>query len=301
MSSWNRIMECVPNFSEGRDLGKIEKIIETFRARQGVKLLDYSNDEDHNRLVVTVVGEPEALKVALLEAVGQAVALIDLNLHSGQHPRMGAVDVIPFIPIKGCTMDEAIALSKEVGEQIATLYQVPVFLYEKSATAPHRENLAVVRKGEFEGMAEKIKLAEWQPDFGPAERHPTAGTVAVGARMPLVAYNVNLGTADLNIASDIARKIRFIGGGLRYCKAMGVELKERGIVQVSINMTDYTRTALYRAFELVKIEARRYGVPVVGSEIIGLVPMEALIDTASFYLGLENFSMNQVLEARIME
>ena len=301
MSSWNRIMECVPNFSEGRDLGKIEKIIEPFRARQGVKLLDYSNDEDHNRLVVTVVGEPEALKAALLEAVGQVVALIDLNRHVGQHPRMGAVDVIPFIPIKGCTMDEAIALSKEVGEQIATLYQVPVFLYEKSATAPHRENLAAVRKGEFEGMAEKIKLAEWQPDFGPAERHPTAGTVAVGARMPLVAYNVNLGTADLNIASDIARKIRFIGGGLRYCKAMGVELKERGIVQVSINMTDYTRTALYRAFELVKIEARRYGVAVVGSEIIGLVPMEALIDTASFYLGLENFSMNQVLEARIME
>ena len=301
MSSWNKIMECVPNFSEGRDLGKIEKIIEPFRARQGVKLLDYSNDEDHNRLVVTVVGEPEALKAALLEAVGQAVALIDLNRHSGQHPRMGAVDVIPFIPIKGCAMDEAIALSKEVGEQIATLYQVPVFLYEKSATAPHRENLAAVRKGEFEGMAEKIKLAEWQPDFGPSERHPTAGTVAVGARMPLVAYNVNLGTADLNIASDIARKIRFIGGGLRYCKAMGVELKERGIVQVSINMTDYTRTALYRAFELVKIEARRYGVAVVGSEIIGLVPMEALIDTASFYLGLENFSMNQVLEARIME
>ncbi len=283
MSSWNKIMECVPNFSEGRDLGKIEKIIEPFRARQGVKLLDYSNDEDHNRLVVTVVGEPEALKAALLEAVGQAVALIDLNRHVGQHPRMGAVDVIPFIPIKGCAMDEAIALSKEVGEQIATLYQVPVFLYEKSATAPHRENLAAVRKGEFEGMAEKIKLAEWQPDFGPAERHPTAGTVAVGARMPLVAYN------------------RFIGGGLRYCKAMGVELKERGIVQVSINMTDYTRTALYRAFELVKIEARRYGVAVVGSEIIGLVPMEALIDTASFYLGLENFSMNQVLEARIME
>ena len=301
MSSWNKIMECVPNFSEGRDLGKIEKIIEPFRARQGVKLLDYSNDEDHNRLVVTVVGEPEALKAALLEAVGQAVALIDLNRHVGQHPRMGAVDVIPFIPIKGCAMDEAIALSKEVGEQIATLYQVPVFLYEKSATAPHRENLAAVRKGEFEGMAEKIKLAEWQPDFGPAERHPTAGTVAVGARMPLVAYNVNLGTADLNIASDIARKIRFIGGGLRYCKAMGVELKERGIVQVSINMTDYTRTALYRAFELVKIEARRYGVAVVGSEIIGLVPMEALIDTASFYLGLENFSMNQVLEARILE
>lgn len=294
-------MECVPNFSEGRDLAKIEKIIDPFRAKPGVKLLDYSNDEDHNRLVVTVVGEPEALKAALLEAVGQAVALIDLTVHTGQHPRMGAVDVIPFIPIKGCSMEEAIALSKEVGEQIAALYNLPVFLYEKSASAPHRENLAAVRKGEFEGMAEKIKLPEWKPDFGPAERHPTAGTVAVGARMPLVAYNVNLGTDNLTIASDIAKKIRFIGGGLRYCKAMGVELKERGITQVSINMTDYTRTALYRAFELVKVEARRYGVPVVGSEIIGLVPMEALIDTASYYLGLENFTMNQVLEARIME
>lgn len=301
MSSWNRIMECVPNFSEGRDLEKIEKIIEPFRARNGVKLLDYSNDEDHNRLVVTVVGEPEALKAALLDAVGKAVELIDLNHHSGQHPRMGAVDVVPFIPIKGCTMEEAIALSRDVGNQIATLYNVPVFLYEKSATASHRENLAIVRKGEFEGMAEKIKLPEWKPDFGPAQRHPTAGTVAVGARMPLVAYNVNLGTPDLAIASDIAKKIRFIGGGLRYCKAMGVELQERGITQVSINMTDYTRTTLYRAFELVKVEARRYGVPVVGSEIIGLVPMEALIDTASYYLGLENFSMDQVLEARIME
>lgn len=294
-------MECVPNFSEGRDLEKIDKIIEPFRARPGVKLLDYSNDEDHNRLVVTVVGEPEALKAALLDAVGKAVDLIDLNHHTGQHPRMGAVDVVPFIPIKGCTMEEAVALSKEVGSQIAALYNVPVFLYEKSATASHRENLAAVRKGEFEGMAEKIKLPEWKPDFGPAERHSTAGTVAVGARMPLVAYNVNLGTDNLAIATDIAKKIRFIGGGLRYCKAMGVELKERSITQVSINMTDYTRTALYRAFELVKVEARRYGVPVVGSEIIGLVPMEALIDTASYYLGLENFSMDQVLEARIME
>lgn len=171
-------------------------------------------------------------------------------------------------------MDEAIALSKEVGEKVAALYRVPVFLYEKSASAPHRENLAAIRKGEFEGMEAKIKQPEWKPDFGPAERHPSAGTVAIGARMPLVAYNVNLGTANLEIAGSIAKKIRFIGGGLRYCKAMGVERKN-GIVQVLINMTDYTRTALYRAFELVRIEARRYGVPVVGSEIIGLVPMEA--------------------------
>ena len=292
-------MECVPNFSEGRDLQKIDKIVAPFRSKQGVKLLDYSNDEDHNRLVVTVVGEPEPLRDAVLEAIGVAVELIDLNHHQGQHPRMGAVDVVPFIPIRNVTMEEAVALSKEVGEEVAKRYNLPVFLYVKSASAPHRENLAAVRKGEFEGMAEKIKQPEWHPDFGSAERHPTAGTVAIGARMPLVAYNINLNTPSLEIAHDIAKKIRFIGGGLRYCKAMGVELKDRGITQVSINMTDYTRTALYRAFELVRVEARRYGVSIVGSEIIGLVPMEALIDTASYYLGLENFSMEQVLEARM--
>ena len=292
-------MECVPNFSEGRDLQKIDKIVAPFRGKQGVKLLDYSNDEDHNRLVVTVVGEPEPLRDAVLEAIGVAVELIDLNHHQGQHPRMGVVDVVPFIPIRNVTMEEAVALSKEVGKEVAKRYNLPVFLYEKSASAPHRENLAAVRKGEFEGMAEKIKQPEWHPDFGLAERHPTAGTVAIGARMPLVAYNINLNTPSLEIAHDIAKKIRFIGGGLRYCKAMGVELKDRGITQVSINMTDYTRTALYRAFELVRVEARRYGVSIVGSEIIGLVPMEALIDTASYYLGLENFSMEQVLEARM--
>ena len=295
----NKIMECVPNFSEGRDLQKIDKIVAPFRGKQGVKLLDYSNDEDHNRLVVTVVGEPEPLRDAVLEAIGVAVELIDLNHHQGQHPRMGAVDVVPFIPIRNVTMEEAVALSKEVGKEVAKRYNLPVFLYEKSASAPHRENLAAVRKGEFEGMAEKIKQPEWHPDFGLAERHPTAGTVAIGARMPLVAYNINLNTPSLEIAHDIAKKIRFIGGGLRYCKAMGVELKDRGITQVSINMTDYTRTALYRAFELVRVEARRYGVSIVGSDIIGLVPMEALIDTASYYLGLENFSMEQVLEARM--
>ena len=299
--SWTKIMECVPNFSEGRDLEKIDKIVNPFRGKEGVKLLDYSNDIDHNRLVVTVVGQPEALKEAVIEAIGIAVELIDLNHHQGQHPRMGAADVAPFITIKGCTMDDAIALSREVGATVAERYNLPVFLYEKSASAPHRENLAAVRNGEFEGTAEKIKLPEWHPDFGPAERHPTAGAVAIGARMPLVAYNINLDTPSLEIAHGIAKKIRFIGGGLRYCKAMGVELKERGITQVSINMTDYTKTALYQAMEMVRFEARRYGVNVVGSEIIGLVPMAALIDTSAYYLGLENFSMQQVLEARIME
>lgn len=296
-----QIIQCVPNFSEGRNLENIEKIVSHFRAKQGVKLLDYSNDEDHNRLVVTLVGEPQPLADAVVEAIGTAISLIDLNNHKGQHPRMGAVDVVPFIPIKNVTMDEAIELSKSVGARVAELYNLPVFLYEKSASASHRENLAAVRKGEFEGMAEKIKLPEWKPDFGPAERHATAGSVAIGARMPLVAYNINLSTNDLDIATKIAKNIRYINGGLRFVKAMGVELKDRNITQVSINMTDYSKTALYRAFELTRIEARRYGVSIVGSEIIGLVPMEALIDTAAYYLGLEGFSMEQVLEARIME
>ena len=294
-------MECVPNFSEGRDLAKIDQIVAPFRGRKGVKLLDYSNDEDHNRLVVTLVGEPDALRDAVIEAIGVAVKLIDLTHHQGQHPRMGAVDVVPFIPIKNATMDQAIALSKEVAEAVAQRYNLPVFLYEKAASAPHRENLASIRKGEFEGMEAKIKEPQWIPDYGPAERHHTAGTVAIGARMPLVAYNINLDTNNLEIANKIARNIRHINGGLRYVKAMGVELTDRKITQVSINMTDFTRTALYRAFELTRIEARRYGVTIVGSEIIGLVPMEALIDTASYYLGLENFSLQQVLESRIME
>ncbi len=267
-----------------------------------MKLLDYSNDEDHNRLVVTLVGEPEALRDAVIEAIGIAVRLIDLNHHSGQHPRMGAVDVVPFIPIKNTTMEEAVALSKEVASRVAELSfsqsfcmkSPPQLRIGKIWPPSVRENLKEWRR-------KSKRLPEWQPDFGPAERHPTAGTVAIGARMPLVAYNINLSTNNLEIATKIAKNIRHINGGLRYVKAMGVELKERNIAQVSINMTDYTRTALYRAFELVRIEARRYGVAIVGSEIIGLVPMEALIDTASYYLGLENFSMQQVLEARIME
>lgn len=297
----NQIIECVPNFSEGRDLEKIEKIVDCFRGKQGVKLLDYSHDENHNRSVVTVVGEREPLKAAVLAAVKVAQELIDLTKHEGQHPRMGAVDVIPFIPIRNSSMEECIALSKEVGEVIGNEYKIPVFLYEKSATAPHRENLAKIRKGQFEGMAEKIHEPEWHPDFGPEERHPTAGTVAVGARMPLVAYNINLNTSNLDIATDIAHKIRHINGGFRFVKAMGVDLADRGIVQVSINMTDFTKTALYRVFETVRFEARRWGVTIAGSEIVGLVPMAALVDTAEYYLGLENFSMAQVLESRMME
>jgi glutamate formiminotransferase len=296
-----KIVECVPNFSEGRNLERIEKIVQPFRGREGVKLLDYQRDEDHNRCVVTVVGEPEALKTAVLEAMGAAIAVIDMRSHKGQHPRMGAVDVVPFIPVKNISMKEAIELSRQVAESAAQKFKLPIFLYEESATAAHRRNLADIRKGQFEGMPQKLKQVEWKPDFGPAAMHPSAGATAVGARMALVAYNVNLGTSNLDIASDIARKVRHLSGGLRYCKAIGVELKHRGMVQVSINMTDYTKTALYRVFELIRIEAKRWGVAVVGSEIVGLVPMGALIDTAAYYLQLENFKMEQVLESRIYE
>ncbi|HOP85475.1 MAG TPA: glutamate formimidoyltransferase [Syntrophorhabdaceae bacterium] len=297
----NRIVESVPNFSEGRDMEKIERIVSSFKGKEGVKLLGYQKDEDHNRLVVTVVGEPEALKEAIIEAVGNAINLIDMRFHKGQHPRMGAVDVIPFIPIKNITMDEAISLSKEVAKSLWEKYKLPSFLYEESATDPARKDLANIRKGQFEGMAEKLKLPEWKPDYGERSIHPTAGVVAVGARMPLIAFNVNLDTDNIEIANTIAKAVRHSGGGLRYCKAIGIELKERRITQVSMNMTDFTKTPLYRAFELIRVEAKRYGVNIVGSEIVGFVPMEALVDVASYYLGLENFSIQQVLEARMME
>ncbi len=301
MSSMKKIIESVPNFSEGRDLEKIETIVNSFRGKEGVKLLDYQRDKDHNRLVVTVVGEPDPLKIALIEALGSAIEVIDMRKHKGQHPRMGAIDVVPFIPVKNVSMTEAVDFSIKVAEEVSEKYNLPVFLYEESAIRPERRNLADIRKGQFEAMADKIIQPEWKPDFGPQEIHPTAGVTAVGARMPLVAFNVNLDTNNLTIANDIAKKVRYISGGLPYCKGIGVELKERGIVQVSMNMTDYTKTALYRSFELIKIEAKKYGVNIVGSEIIGLVPMEALIDTAVYYLAVENFSMEQVLEARIME
>jgi len=296
-----KIIECVPNFSEGRNLEKIEIIVNSFRGKKGVKLLDYQSDMDHNRMVVTVVGEPVPLETALIEALGSAIEVIDMTQHKGQHPRMGAIDVVPFIPVKNVSMTEAVDISRKVAKEVSEKYNLPVFLYEESASRPERRNLADIRKGQFEAMADKIKQPEWKPDFGPTEIHPTAGVTAVGARMPLVAFNVNLDTNDLTIANNIAKKVRHISGGLQYCKGIGVELKERGIVQVSMNMTDYTKTALYRSFELIKTEAKRCGVNVAGSEIIGLVPMEALIDTSVYYLGIENFSMKQVLEARIME
>lgn len=296
-----QLVECVPNFSEGRNREKMERIVAPFRGRDGVRLLDWESDVDHNRMVVTVVGRPAELRAAVVEAVGVAAAEIDLRFHQGQHPRMGAADVVPFIPIRNMTTEEAVSLSRDVARDISDRFGIPTFLYEFSATAVHRQNLANIRKGQFEGMLEKMNAAEWKPDFGPDQPHLTAGVTAVGARPPLVAYNVNLDTPNIAIADDIARKVRHISGGLRYCKAMGVELKERGIVQVSMNMTDYSKTALYRAFEMIRMEARRWGVNVVGSEVVGLVPLAALVDSAAYYLGLEDFSLDQVLEYRLME
>ena len=292
----NQILECVPNFSEGRDLAKVEKICDCFRGKEGVRLLDYSSDYDHNRSVVTVIGEPEALRDAMVEAIGKAVELIDMTKHEGQHPRMGCVDVVPFIPIKGTTAEDADRIAKETAKLASEKFGQPFFLYEKSASAPHRENLAEVRKGQFEGMAEKMKDPMWKPDFGPETIHPTGGVTAIGARMPLIAYNINLDTPNLEIAQNIANAIRHVRGGFRYCKAMGVRLEDRNIAQVSMNLTDFTRTAVYRVFETVKMEAKRYGVNVLGSEIVGLIPQQALVDCAAYYLQIENFDDKQVLE-----
>ncbi|MEA4960656.1 glutamate formimidoyltransferase [Lutispora sp.] len=296
-----KLIECVPNFSEGRDKGKIEKIMDSFRGKNGVKLLDYSADESHNRLVVTIVGEMEPVKTAVIEAMGTAASIIDMTKHTGEHPRMGATDVIPFIPVRNVSMTEVIEFSKEVAKEAAERYNIPIFLYEKSAASPERENLATVRKGQFEGMPEKLQQPEWKPDFGPDKVHPTAGVTAIGARMPLVAFNVNLSTNNKEIAAQIAKNIRHLNGGLRFCKAIAIDLSDKGIAQVSMNMTDYTKTALYRAYELIKIEARRFGAHPIGSEIVGTIPMEALIDTAVYYLGVENFTIDQVLETRMME
>lgn len=296
----NKIVECVPNYSISKDKKGLEKILDCFRGKEGVKLLDYSSDEDHNRSVVTISGNPLKVKNALLESVKVALGFIDLKKHKGEHPRMGALDVAPFIPIRNMDIDEAVSLSREFGHEVGLL-GIPVFLYEKSARSHKRENLANVRRGEFEGLLDKMKNEEWKPDFGPAIPHESFGAVAVGARMPLVAFNVNLSTSDVNIATNISKKVRHLGGGLRYVKAMGVYLKEREIAQVSMNLTDYTKTSIYRVVEMIRFEAKRYGVNIIGTEIIGLIPEDALLDAASYYLQIEDFSKKQILEKKIFE
>lgn len=296
-----RIVQCVPNFSEGKDKAIIEKIVEEIRIVEGVKLLDYSMDKDHNRTVVTFIGDPDQVLLAAFNACKVAAKVIDMSKHIGGHPRMGATDVIPLIPISDITMEECVELSKELGKKIGEELDISVYLYEKSARNLSRENLANVRRGQYEGMVNKLKEEEWTPDFGPIELNKNAGVTAVGARMPLVAFNVNLGTNDINIAKEIAKAVRASSGGFTHCKGLGIEIKERDIVQVSMNMVDYTKTPLFRVFDVIEREARRYGVNVIGSEIIGLLPMAAMIDVADYYLRIENFDHNQILEKRMME
>ena len=296
-----KVIESVPNFSEGRRKEVVREIIKQAEDTKDVWVFDWSMDYDHNRSVVTVVGDPNAVAEATFKMSKKAVELIDLRHHTGAHPRMGAVDVIPFVPIKNATLEECVELSKKVGKRIGEELKVPVYLYEKSATSPERSNLSNIRKGQFEGFFEKITLPQWKPDFGPDEVHQSAGVVAVGAREYLIAFNVNLGTKDVDIANKIARAVRHSSGGYRFVKAMGVDLKEKGIVQVSMNMTNYKKTPLFRVFETIKREAERYGVPVVGSEIIGMVPMDALVKTVNFYLKVDDFSDERVIENRLLE
>lgn len=296
-----KLIESVPNFSEGRRKEVVEEIIKASEETQNVWVFDWSMDEDHNRSVVTVVGDPQAVAESIFKMSKKAVELIDLRHHTGEHPRMGAVDVIPFVPIKGTTMEECIDISKSVGKRIGEELSVPVYLYERSATKPSRENLADIRKGEFEGFFDKIKSPDWIPDFGPKEVHPTAGVVAVGAREYLIAFNVNLGTKDIKIAENIAKSVRNSSGGYRFIKAIGVDLKEKGVVQVSMNMTNYKKSPLYRVFETIKSEAERYGVPIVGSEIIGMMPMDVMIQTCNFYLRIDNFSGDKVIENKLLD
>jgi glutamate formiminotransferase/formiminotetrahydrofolate cyclodeaminase len=295
-----KLIECVPNFSEGRRQEVINAIADAIRSTPGVTLLDVESNSDHNRSVISFVGEPAPVRQAALAGSARAVELIDLNKHKGEHPRMGAVDVVPFVPLSGATMDDCIVLAKEFGREFSERFHVPVFLYEEAASMQERRNLADVRAGEFEGLRDKIgKDPAKKPDFGPDKIHPTAGATAVGAREILIAYNVNLGTNDLAIAKKVAHQLRAKDGGLTFVKALGFELKERGIVQVSMNLTDYHKSQLFKAEELVKLFAERYGVTVVGSEIVGLVPMDALVDSSEFYLKLENFSREQILEKRL--
>ncbi len=296
-----KLMECIPNISEGRRMDLVEEFADVVRAVPGVTLIDYSSDASHNRSVFTFLGDPDQVMEAAFRFAKLAVEKIDLRVHEGEHPRMGAVDVIPFVPIRDMDMAECVELSKKLGERIASELDLPVFLYEESASAPHRKNLAAIRKGQFEGMAAKVLEDQWHPDFGGNRIHPSAGVVAVGARQPLIAFNINLDTSDVSIAKKIAKIIREKDGGVRAVKALVVMLEERNIAQVSINMCDYKQTPLYRVLEFVRFEAARYGVHVVGTEIIGLAPMMAFVDAADYYLQIEKFEpFKQVLECHLL-
>src|SRR3989475_5624031 len=295
-----RLIECVPNFSEGRDAAKVDAIVAAMSGVPGVFVLDREMDADHNRSVITLAGEPEPVAEAALAGVGKALELIDLNVHIGAHPRIGATDVLPLIPVEGVTLEDCVALARKTGREIWSRYRIPVYFYEAAALRPGRANLENIRKGQFEGLREEVKRnPDRLPDVGDPKLHPTAGAIVVGARKFLIAYNVNLNTHDISIANKIAKAIRFSSGGLRYVKSMGVDLKARGLAQVSISLTDFEQTPMHRVYEMVRREAERYGCVPVGSEIVGLVPKKAIEMAADFFLQFENFSPEQVLENKL--
>lgn len=295
------LIECVPNISEGVRTEVVAGIVEALRAIDGLHVLDVQSDATHNRSVLTLAGEPAVLRVALPRLCELTIAEVDLRTHRGEHPRLGAVDVMPFIPLEGATMAECVALAREVGADIGGRLHVPVFLYEDAASSPARRNLEDIRRGEFEGLAEKMRLPGWAPDFGPDTPHPSAGATVIGARMPLIAYNINLATDRVDVAKKIASAVRMSSGGLRYVKAMGLALDGRPVVQVSMNLTNFEKTPIHRVFDMVQREAARYGVAVLESEIVGLIPQAALLQAAAHYLQLEGFSAGQVLEHRLQQ
>lgn len=287
--------------SEGRDEGRIQRFREAVVSVPGVALLDVEWDRDHHRSVFTFVGDREAVREAIVRLYDAVIPEVDLRVHRGEHPRIGAVDVVPVVPLGEATMEDAVALAKDTARRVSERHNIPIYFYEEAASAPHRRNLADIRAGQFEGLAEKMKDPRWLPDLGPGEPHPTAGASVFGARNLLIAYNIYLGTNDLQVARKIAKVIRGSSGGFAAVKALAFEIRERNQVQVSMNLTDYRRSAMHRVFYMVKQEAARYGVPVISSEIVGMVPLESLIQTAEHYLQLENFSPGQVLDLRVCE
>ena len=293
------IIECVPNVSEGRRPEVVDAIVRAVGGTPGIHLLDWSSDASHNRSVITMAGDAAALHAAVLTLFERSLAAIDLREHRGEHPRLGAVDVVPFVPIEGATMEDCVRLARTTAQDVANRFGIPVFLYEEAASTPARRSLEDIRRGEFEGLTAKLAQADWRPDFGPATPHVSGGASVMGARMPLIAYNINLDTDRLDVAKKIAAAIRFSSGGLRFVKAMGIALEGRGIVQVSMNLTNHEKTPVFRVFEIVRREAARYGVTVLESEIVGLVPSAALLAAAQWYLQLDGFTADQVLEHRL--
>lgn len=295
------LIECVPNYSEGRKSDVIEEIVEPFRDRKGCLLLDYRADKDHNRLVVSLVGQPEPIQDALLEAAQVAVERIDLERHRGGHPRIGAIDVIPFIPLRNIDMETCVQLARGFGQRFYEETGVPVYFYEEAALRPERRSLEVIRRGQFETLKREVTRPERHPDVGEPTLHPSAGATVIGARKFLIAFNVNLGTADVEVAREIAKAVRSSSGGLCHVKGIGLALEDRGLTQVSMNVVDYERNALYRVVELIRMEARRWGVPVVETEVYGMIPAAALLDSAAYYLQIADFDPKQVIELALLD